>query len=159
MFGQMYSYFDKMLSEHQRGFFHGHITQHSVFLMVEKLKKSLGNSDVGGICKIAKLAAYGFNQPSLSFIYSYLSERTENQSKKMLMIHMLILNMVFHKAYIIYPILFNIDICNFFLLYYKCDIVSYADGNIQNTSGINLGLRKLDQVQLMISLDGIKKTT
>ena len=75
------------------------------------------------------------------------------------MIHMLILNMVFRKAYIIYPILFNIDICDFFLLYYKCDIVSYADGNIQNTSGINLGLRKLDQVQLMISLDGIKKTT
>ena len=49
MFGQMYSYFDQMLSEHQRGFFHGHSTQHSVFLIVEKLKKSLGNSGVGGI--------------------------------------------------------------------------------------------------------------
>ena len=59
--------------------------------MVEKLKKSLDNSGVGGMLLtnlskafdclrhdllIAKLAAYGFDQPSLCFIFSYLSGRT-----------------------------------------------------------------------------------
>ena len=59
--------------------------------MVETLKKSLDNSGVGGMLLtdlskafdclrhdllIAKLAAYGFDQPSLCFIFSYLSGRT-----------------------------------------------------------------------------------
>ena len=64
----------------------------SLVLMVEELKKSLDNSDVGGMLLtdlskafdclrhdllIAKLAAYGFDQPSLCFIFSYLSSRTQ----------------------------------------------------------------------------------
>ena len=58
MFDQMYSSFNQILSKHQCGFWQGHSTQHSLLLMVEKLKK---------------LAAYGFDQPSLSVIFSYFS--------------------------------------------------------------------------------------
>ena len=60
--------------------------------MVGKLKKDLDNNDVGGMLLtdlskafdflrydllIGKLAAYGFDQPSLCFIFSYLSDRTQ----------------------------------------------------------------------------------
>ena len=61
--------------------------------MVEKLKKSLENTSVGGmlltdlsktfVCLIhdlliAKLAAYGFDKRSLCFIFSYPSDRTQD---------------------------------------------------------------------------------
>ena len=61
--------------------------------MVEKLKKSLENTSVGEVLLtdlsktfvcliqdllIAKLAAYGFDQRSLCFIFSYLSDRTQD---------------------------------------------------------------------------------
>ena len=49
MFDQMYSYFNQILSKHHCGFRKGHSTQHNLLLMVEKLKKSLGNSGVGGM--------------------------------------------------------------------------------------------------------------
>ena len=83
----MYSYF-----KHQCGFLQSHNTQHSLFLMVEKLKKSLDNRGVGGMLltdlsnefvflthslSVAKLAAYSFGQLSLCFIFSYLSDRTQ----------------------------------------------------------------------------------
>ena len=77
MFHQIYSYFDQIPSKHQCGFRHGHSTHHSVLLMVEKLKKGLDNSGACAICKIAKLAAYGLDQPSLCFIYSYFSDRIQ----------------------------------------------------------------------------------
>ena len=88
MFDQMYSSFNQILSKHQCGFWQGHSTQHSLLLMVEKLKKSLDNSGVGRMLLIdlskafdclrhdlliSKLAAYGFDQPSLSVIFSYFS--------------------------------------------------------------------------------------
>ena len=39
MFDQMYSYFNQTLSKHQCKFRQGHSAQHSLLLMVEKLKK------------------------------------------------------------------------------------------------------------------------
>ena len=90
MFDQIYSYFIQTLSKHQCEFWLGHSTQHSLLLMVEQLKKkSLDNSGIGEMLlidlskefdclrhdlSIAKLAAYSFDQPSLCFIFSYLSE-------------------------------------------------------------------------------------
>ena len=48
MFDQMYSYFNRILAK-QCGFQSGHTTHCSLPLMVEKLKKKMGNSGVGGI--------------------------------------------------------------------------------------------------------------
>ena len=86
----MRSYFNQIPSKHHCGCRQGHSTQHSLLLIVEKMKKRLENSGVCGMqltdspkafdCKrhhllFAKLAAYSFDQTSLCFIYSYLSDR------------------------------------------------------------------------------------
>ena len=85
------SYINQILSKHQCGFRQGHNIQHSLLLMVEKLKKSLDNSGVGGMpltdlskafdclrhdVLIAKLEAYGFltNHHFVSFLVTSQAE-------------------------------------------------------------------------------------
>ena len=155
MFDQMYSYFNQILSKHQCGFRQGHSTQHSLLLMVEKLKKCLDNSGVRGMLLtdfskafhclrhdllIAKLAAYGFDQPSLCFIFSYFSDRTQRIRANNAYSSYTNFKYGVPQGSIIGPLLFNVDICDLFLGDYKCDIASYADDNTLYTSDINLKL-------------------
>ena len=80
MFDQMYSYFNQILTKHQSVFRQGHSIQY--LLILGKLEKSLDNSVGGGMLPtdlskaldrlrhdllIAKLAAYGSDQPPLCF--------------------------------------------------------------------------------------------
>ena len=80
MFDQMNSYFNQILTKHQCVFRQGHSTQY--LLILGKLEKSLDNSAGGGMLPtdlskaldrlrhdllIAKLAAYGSDQPLLCF--------------------------------------------------------------------------------------------
>ena len=162
MFDQMYSYFNQILSKHQCGFRQGHSTQHSLLLMVEKLKKSLDNSGVGGMLLtdlskafdclrhdllIAKLAAYGFDQPSLCFIFSYLSGRTQRTKVNNAYSSYTDIKYGVPQGSILGPLLFNVDIGDLFFWNYKCDINSYADDNTPYTSdiSINLVLEKLER--------------
>ena len=162
MFDQIYSYFNQILSKHHCGFRQGHSTQHRLLLlMVEKLKKSLDNSGVGGMLLtdlskafdclrhdllIAKLAAYGFDQPSLCFIFSYLSGRTQRTKVNKAYNSYTDIKYGVPQSSILGPLRFNIDICDLFLGTIKCDIASYADDNTPYTSGIglNLVLEKLE---------------
>ena len=92
IFDQVYCYSNQILSKHQCGFQQGHSTQYSLILTVKKLKKRLNNSGVGRLLLtdlskafnflrqdvlMVKLAAYGFDQPSLCFIFSYLSGKPQ----------------------------------------------------------------------------------
>ena len=80
----MYSYFNQAFSKNKCGFWQGHNTQRNLLVMLEKLRKSLTNSDVSEMLlidlsktfgclrhdlSIAKLTPYGFDQLSLCFYF------------------------------------------------------------------------------------------
>ena len=117
-------------------------------MMVEKWKKVLDKSGLGGALLpdlfkafdyikhdllIAKLAAYGFDSHSLSFVFSYLNDR-----KQKIKIHNSY-SPYTHMACgvpqgsILGPLLLNINMCDMFPQKYECDIVSYADDNTPHT--------------------------
>ena len=129
MYDQMYKYFDQILSKYQCGFRQGYNTQHCLLMMVEKWKEALDKGGLGGALLtdlskafdcikhdllIAKLAAYGFDSHSLSFVFSYLNERKQRTK--------------IHNSYspyaniacgvpqgsILGPLLFNTNICDMF---------------------------------------------
>ena len=92
IYDQMYSYFDQILSKYQCGFRKGYNAQHCLLVMIEKWKNALDNGGISGALLtdltkafdclkhdllIAKLAAYGLDNKSLRFIYSYLSGRKQ----------------------------------------------------------------------------------
>ena len=98
--------------------------------MVEKLKKSLDNTGAGGILLtdisiafgclrrdllITKLAAYGFDQASLCFIFSYLSDRTQRTKVSNAYNSYTYTIHDVTKSSILGPLLFDIDICDSFL--------------------------------------------
>ena len=175
MFDQVYNYFNQILSEHHCGFRQGHSTQHSLLLMVEKLKKSFDNNGVGGMLLtylsilldslwqnllIAKLAAYGFDKPSLCFIFSYLSDRTQRNKVNNAYNSYTDIKYEVPQGLILGTLLSNIHICDLFLRDFKCDIASYADENTPYTSNIslNLVLQKLES-STQVYFDGLKETT
>ena len=121
--------------------------------MLEKLQKSLDNSDVGEMLLtdlsktfgclrndllIAKLTPYGFDQLSLCFIFGYLSDR--EKKTKVNNTHSSYPNIKYFvpQGSILGSLLFNIDIFDLFLWHCKCDIDSYADDNTTYTSEISL---------------------
>ena len=80
----MYKYFDQILSKYQCGF--------RLLVIVEKWKEVLDKEGLGGALLkdlskafdcikndllIVKLAAYGFDSDSLSFVFSYRNERKQ----------------------------------------------------------------------------------
>ena len=91
IFDQIAVYIDKYLSP-LCGFRKGYSTQHCLTVMLDKWKKTIDNGKLAGALLtdlskafdclnhellIAKLEAYGFDQSSLSYIYSYLSDRKQ----------------------------------------------------------------------------------
>ena len=146
--------------------------------MVEKLKKSLGNIDVLTLMYlltlmdlskafdclrydllIAKLAAYGLDQSSLCLIFSYFSDKTQRIKVNNAYSSYTTIKYGVPQGSILGPLLFNSSsICDLFLWDYKCDIACDADDNTSYTSHISLIL-VLEKVQLIISLDCLKKTT
>ena len=155
MFNQMYAYFNNILSKHQCGFRQGYSTQHSLLLMIEKFKKSVDNGNLCGMLLtdlskafdclkhdllIAKLAAYGFDHPSLCFIHSYLSGRVQRTKVNEAYSSYTDIKYGVPQGSILGPLLFNIDICDLFLWDYECEIASYADDNTPYTTDTSLDL-------------------
>ena len=89
MYDQMYiNTLKKILSKHQCGFRQGYNIQHCLLVMVKKRKEAIDKGGLGSALLtdlskafdcikhdllIAKLAAYGFDSHSLSFIFSHLN--------------------------------------------------------------------------------------
>ena len=92
MHDQIQNYIEKYLSPYLCGFRKGFGTQHCLAVMIEQWRKAIDLKEyAGGVLTdlskafdclnhellIAKLEAYGFDEQSLHFIYSYLSERKQ----------------------------------------------------------------------------------
>ena len=142
-------------SKRQCGFQQGHSTQHSLLLMVEKLKKRLDNSGVGGMLftdlskvfdclmhdlLITKLAACGFDQPSLCFIFSCLSGWTQRTKVNNAYSSYTDIKYGVPRGSILVTLLFNVGICDLFFGDYKCNIASYPDDNTPYISDVSLNL-------------------
>ena len=92
MSDQMSKYFDQILSKYQNGLRQGYNIQLCLLMMVEKLRENrvdkvgLGDAlltDLSKACDCikcdllrVKLAAYGFDSYSLSFLFSYKNKNT-----------------------------------------------------------------------------------
>ena len=92
LYDQMYTYFDKCFVKHQCGFRKGYDAQHSLLVMIEKMKEA---RDKNKVCAavltdltkafdclkhdlfIAKLHTFGFDYKSLRVMYTYLNNRVQ----------------------------------------------------------------------------------
>ena len=76
---------------------------------------------------IAKLEAYGFNQLSLSYIYSYLSDRKQRTKVNNSFSEWCNISSGVPQGSILGPLLFNLYINDIFYFVNKCNIANYAD--------------------------------
>ena len=76
---------------------------------------------------IAKLEAYGFDQSSLSYIYSYLSERKQRTKVNNSFSEWSNIFVGVPQGSILGPLLFNIYLNDIFYFIDKSDIANYAD--------------------------------
>ena len=141
MYNQIAQVFDKILSKHQCSFRKSHSAQHSLIVLLEKWKESVDQGHVFGAfltdlskaCDclphnllIAKLNAYGFDNKTVRFVYDYLTSlKPRTKISDTYSSWQKILSGV-PQGSTLGPLLFNIDICDLFLLTEDCDIANYT---------------------------------
>ena len=132
------------------GFRKGFSAQHCLISMLEKWKSATDNKKSFGVLLtdlseafdclshellIAKLNAYEFNMLALRFLHSYLKNRM--QRTKINSQHSSWEEIMFGvpQGSILGPLLFNIFLCDLFLIMENTDIASYADDNTPYNTG------------------------
>ena len=143
LYSQLYDYFDKnIFSKYQCEFRKGFSTQHTLLVMIEKMKTVRDNkkfcaailTDLSKafdcICHdllIAKLNAYGVDRNALKLVYDYLSDRS--QKIKVDSSFRAYLDIIYGvpEGSILGPLLLNIDLCDLFFEDYSSDFANYAD--------------------------------
>ena len=150
---QVSDFFDTILSNYQCGFRKGHGAQHYLLALLEKWRESIDRVLEFGIFQtdlskaldclphdlfIAKLFAYGFNDKALRFIYDYL--RHHKQRTRIGDSYSLWQETLYGvpQGSILGPLLFNVDLCDLFIITSRYDIVNYADDNTPSVSGRNI---------------------
>ena len=84
---------------------------------------------------IAKLNAYGFNMSVLQFVHSYLKNRTQRTKINSEYSSWEEIMFGVPQGSILGPLLFNMFLCDLFLIMENIDIASYADDNTPYTTG------------------------
>ena len=149
---QMYDYFDSIFLKYQCGFRKGHIPQHCLLYMTQKIKQARDNNNlfaavltdlskafdcINHELLIAKLNAYGFDSPSLKFVPAYLNFR--KQKTKVASTFSVYVNILFgvSQGCIAGPLFFNVYTCDMFFLIDSPEFSSYADDNTPFVSAQN----------------------
>ena len=142
MYDQISGYVDKYLSPFLCGFRKGFSTQQCLILMLERWKKAMDSGKLAGALLtdlskafdcinhellIAKLEAYGFDINSLTYIYSYLSDRKQRTKVNNSFSTWSDIILGVPQGSILGPLLFNIYLNDIFYFVQKCDIANYAD--------------------------------
>ena len=168
MFKQMSEYFEKpFFSKYQCGFRKGFSAQHCLVAMLEKWKSAIDNKKLFGALLIdlsktfdclthdlliAKLSAYGFNVSALRFVHSYLKNRMQRTKTNSEYSSWEEIMFGVPQGSILGPLLFNILLCDLFLVMENIDTASYADDNMPYTTGNSIEevIRKLENAAKML---------
>ena len=134
MFTEISQYIDKFLSPYPFGYRKGYITEQCLVTMIEFRRKSLDSKySTGAILKylsIAKLAAYGFEDSALGFIFNYLKERKQHTKIGDSYSSWRELKHGVPQGSILGPLVFNIFINDIFFFIDKTKFANYADDTI-----------------------------
>ena len=155
MCDQIYEFMSTHLSQHLCGFRKGYSTQYCLIVMLEKWKKGLDKRDIAGALLtdlskafdclnhellIAKLEAYGFEYTSLSFIFSYLTDRKQRTKVNNHFSDWSNIDSGIPQGSILGPLLFNIYINDIFYFVNDKNLINYADDNTSYAIEKNLDL-------------------
>ena len=141
---QILAYMSPYLSNYLCAFRKGYSTQYCLLAMLEKWRKAIDNRNLAGALLtdlskafdclnhellIAKLDAYGFDEASLTYIYSYLTGRKHRTKVNNSFSSWANINSGIPQGSIIGPLLFNIYINDIFFFIDKHNLANYADDN------------------------------
>ena len=144
---------NKHLSDHLCGFRKGYSTQSCLIFMLEKWKKELDKSNAAGALLtdlskafgclnhellIAKLEAYGFDQPSFVFILDYLKGRKHRTKINNHFSDWCPIISGVPEGSILGPLLSNIYIDDIFVFVMEDNLANYADDNTPNVNGCDI---------------------
>ena len=153
MYEQIYSYFKKYFSPFLCGFRKGYNTQDCLTILIESWKAAIDNNNNAGAVLtdlskafdslnhellLAKLDAYGFDEPSLNFIHSYLSNRKQRTKVNNTFSTWAPVESGVPQGSILGPLLFNIYMNDIFWFTPDISIANYADDTTPYTTNSDI---------------------